>query len=98
MPCRVCAENTLAELPLATVRIKVRAGKGRIEEVEYFPPQITCGGWPWPHQREKKTGFRSGEGEERERRKSERGRGGTERRKSSTEILLSLVCNLKVAK
>ena len=94
MPCRVCTENTLAELPLATVGSKVKAGKGRIKEVLSSPDHL----WqPWPHQRESKMGFRSGE-EGRERRKSERGQGDTERRKSSIEILLPLVCNLEVAK
>lgn len=36
-------EHKLAQLPLAKVGSTVKGGKGRIQEVEYFPPQITCG-------------------------------------------------------
>lgn len=86
-------EDTLAELPMATVGSKVKAGKTRREK-STFLPRSPAAGQPWPHQREGKKGLRREVGKER----SESERDRRQRRKSSIEILLSLVCNFKVAK
>lgn len=65
MPCRGCMENTLAELPAATVGSEVKAGKKRLETERRALSSPDHLRQPWTHQREGKKGLRKREGGKR---------------------------------